>query len=267
MSKLFAKVCKLQIGGREINYPPMDMELDIKIAMTAVTTAEVKLYNPNEDTISEIAKIKNGVGSNVKIYAGYAEHHGVCVDGYITTFSVKKEHVDKIITFQVTDAGNQFDKTINKTYLNQSASSIVSDLISIVGANKDKIELGRTNVFYKSFTAKRYNDALASILADTESISYYQNGVLTIQPKTLTTKQKYGYLLSPSTGLINVPEKTIIETREGMKFQTLFIFNLYAGTIVRLDSKNVKGDYQIMTGKKKFSTFAKSECEWEAVQI
>jgi len=266
MSKLFSKVCTLTIGDRQLSYPPIDIEFDSKLAISQPPSTEVKLYNPNEDTISTVAKIVNGYGPTVSIDAGFEEWHGECVNGYVTAYSVKKEHTDKILTFQVTDSGNKFEKIINKTYLNQNADVILKDMISAVGVKNDSITIG-TNKFYKTFTAKMFSDALATILKDTASISYYQNGFMTIQPKTLTTKQKYGYSLSLNSGLINVPEKALINGVDGIKFQTLYLFNLYAGSIFKIDSRTAQGLYQIQTGTKKFSSFGKAECEFYAVPV
>ena len=104
MSKLFSKVCTLTMSGRQYTYPPFDIEFDQKIAAGVPAITEVKLYNPNEDTITAISKINNaGIGPAVVIDAGFEEIHGVCVNGYVTTFNVKKDHVDKVLNFQDRD--------------------------------------------------------------------------------------------------------------------------------------------------------------------
>lgn len=266
MSKLFNKVCTLTIGDRQYTCPPFDVEFDQKIGGSPVT--EVKLYNPNEDTITAVSKISSsGIGPLTIINAGYKELRGDCANGYITSFNVKKEQIDKVLTFHIMDAANKIEKIINKTYISQNAESVLKDLLSLAGVSYEKIQLGLNNVNYKTFTAKAFGDALKVILADTESKDYYNNGIMTIQPKSYTTKPNWGYVLSKTSGLINVPERSIVLGMSGIRFQTLFLYNLYQGSIFKMDSKNVQGTYQVIVGKKKFSSFQKTICDFEAIPV
>jgi hypothetical protein len=266
--KLFNKVCTLTIGNREYKYPPFDIEFDQKIGESPVT--EVRLYNPNEDTVTAVSKINAaGEGPKVAIDAGYSEIHGVCVNGYVTTFNIKKERMDKVLIFQVKDAANKLIRVINKTYNNQSAANVLKDLVSIAGVTCDTIQLGIDTVNYKSFTASTFDWALEIILKDTKSKAYYNNGFMSVLPASFKTKPKEGYILSKDSGLINVPERAIVGGIAGIRLQTLFLFNLNLGNIFKLDSKytNINGTYQIAVGKKKFSSFQRSFCDFEAVPV
>ena len=273
MSELFRKVAKLTISNRQLESPPMDLEFDQKINVRTPPVTEVKLYNPNEDTIETVSKINLGVGPTVKIDAGFENEHGVCVNGYVSSFHVKKEAVDKILTFQVTDAGNNLSATMNKTYINQQADVILKDLITKAGIEVDAITLGIPKL-YEYFTAMDFGSALRNICEETLSAYYYENGVMTIipedfQPANISQGFNFIYLLSANTGLVNVPEKALVAGMAGIQFQTLFLYNLHAGSIVKIESKYkfANGRFAIQNGVKRFSSFGKSECEFKAIML
>jgi len=267
MAQLFRKYAKLQIGNRQFTYPPVDIEFDQKISVQSIPMTEVKLYNPNEDTISMISKFNNyGYGPQITIDAGYEELHGVCANGYVAKYDVKKESVDKILTFHVADQTLTIGFQINKTYKNQSAETILKDMFSKVGIKNDIITLGKTKI-YASFTAMEFNSSLINILKDTNSMYFCENGVMSIYPGIPVKTTQFVYLLSPDTGLVNIPEKSLVGGMSGIKFQTLFLYNLHAGSVFKMQSSHMKGTFKIWSGKKRFSSFQKSECEYEAITI
>jgi hypothetical protein len=265
MSQLYKRVATINIGGREFKCPPFDIEFEQKVVIGALTMTECRLYNPNNDTIKAAEGKKTGNytdGPQVTIDAGYEDDHGTCVLGKSATYEVKRSKADTILSMKIYDETSRWaNAVIATTYKNQSASSIIKAIASKVGIKTDAVSVG-TDKTYTTFTAMYFRDALQKLCNDTGSELFFQNGVLTVQSKTAKGTAR-AVLLNTGTGLIGVPEKS----QNGIKFQTLFLYKLMGGSIVKIESKNYNSAFKIITGKKTFSTFGKSECEFEAVPV
>ena len=265
MSQLYKRVATVNIGGREFKSPPFSIEFEQKVVIGALTMTELRLYNPNKDTIksAEGKKIGNYTdGPQVTIDAGYEDDHGTCTLGKSASYEVKQNKADTILTMKIYDETSKWaNSVIATTYKNQSASGLIRSMASMVGISTDSIKVG-TDKTYPTFTAMYFRDALCKLCNDTGSEFFFQNGVLTVQSKT-TPGTANAILLNSGTGLIGVPEKSQI----GIKFKTLFLYKLMGGSIVKIESKNYNSAFKIISGKKTFSTFGKSECEFEARPI
>jgi hypothetical protein len=265
MSKLFKRVATITIGTREFKCPPFDMEFEQKVGVGSLTSTECRLYNPNKDTIkaAEGKKIGSYIdGPQVTIDAGYEAEHGTCVTGKSASYEVKQNKADTVLSMKIFDETTKWaNSIIATTYRNQTASSIIQSMTSKIGITTDSVQVG-TDKTYTTFTALYFRHALQKLCNDTGSEFFFQNGILTVQSKTKPGTAN-ALLLTPTTGLIGVPEKS----QNGIKFKTLFMHKLQGGSIVKIESKNLNSVYKIITGKKKFSTFGKSECEFEAVSV
>jgi hypothetical protein len=265
MSRLFNKYCSITIGdspGRKFEYPPFDIEFEQKSAPGAPTTTTAKLYNPNDDTIAIGTPKLSGKAwtfPQIIIDAGFDEEHGTCIVGSIFAAETKRQRADRIFEMKISDATNKWrNAIINYTYKTATATIIINDMLSRVGMYSDKIQLGEEKT-YKTFTASYLSSAIETICRDTKSEIYFKNGMILIQPKA-SPRTRNIILLNENTGLLNRPEKT----STGIKFQTLFLYNLNIGDFAKIESKNINGVYSIFNGVKKFSTFQSSECEFEA---
>jgi hypothetical protein len=263
MPKLYKRVATVTIGGRQFESPPFHLEFSQKIMSGVTNITELKLFNPNQETQNVAAgKTVNLVyyGPQVSISAGYEEDSGMCCLGQASGFEIKREHSDVVLTMKISDATAIWRNTaINKSYRNQMASFIIRDMISISGLNAGSIVLGQDKLMQPAFVAKRLADALTNLCWFTKSDLIFYNGLISVTPKKPTATVDT-FLLSSSTGLVGIPEKTA----QGIKFQTLFIYKLGPNSTVQLDSTNIKGRYSIFTGKKNFSTARNVESEWEA---
>lgn len=265
MPELFNRIATVTIGSRQFKCPPFSMEMNQKVIMGGLTMTECKLYNPNNDTIKSAEGTKRGSyydGPQVIIDAGFDEDHGTCVLGKCAHYEVKRNKADTILSMKIFDETTRWaNAIIGMTFRMQSASSIIQSMAGKIGIKTDAISVG-TEKTYQTFTAMYFRHALVKICGDTGSEFFFQNGVLTVQSKSRPGTAQV-ILLSSNTGLLDIPEKT----QFGIKFKTLFLYKLMGGSIVKIDSKNYKSTYKILQGKKVFSTFGQSECEFEAMTI
>jgi len=262
---LFNKVAKVNIGGRLFSYPPFTIEFEQTMSMGSLESTVAKLYNPSPDTIKTAESKKQGrtrVYTQITIEAGYEDDYGTTVLGEIMAHKVKKHGADIILEMNIGDkTGIWANSIIMKSYNNQNASVIIDDMLSTVGITGE-ISLGSDKT-YKTFIAKTFREAMKNIAKDTESIFYFKNGQLKMESSTYNRERQVLYI-SPSTGLIDRIEKN----EKGFEFKTLFFHKLSTGDIVQIeDSRTPKATVKLTEGRKHFSTFGKSECEFKAVEI
>lgn len=268
MAELFNRVCTMTIGddpGRKFEGPPFSIDFEQKLAAKVPNATTAHLYNPNDDTVAAATPKK--VGNVIKnpqiiIDAGYENEHGVCVLGQIYATEIKRQGPNRILELKISDFTSKWIYAIiNQTFVKMSATKIINSILGIAGIASDNVEVGKEKV-YQSFTASTLSWALTQICRDTESDFFFKAGIITIQPKA-PKGMKTATRLNSSTGLLNRPEKT----SRGIKFQTLFMYDLTGGSLVQIESKNINGVYSIFNGSKKFSSYSNSECEFEAAPI
>jgi hypothetical protein len=269
MAELFNKVCTMTIGdspGRVFKSPPFSLGFEQKIAGGVANATTAQLYNPNPDTIA--AATPKNVGGVMRmpqiiIDAGYEDEHGVCILGQIYATEVKRQGSNVILEMKISEQTAKWTGAIiNKTYVKMTATAIIYAMLGEVGIAPGSVKVGKEKTYKTPFTAGTLSWALQQICRDTDSTLYFGAGVVTIQPKT-PAGTKMAVFLNSGSGLLNRPEKTSI----GVKFQTLFLYKLGGGSLVKIESKTINGLYSIVAGSKKFSTFQNSECDFEAVAV
>lgn len=273
MGRLFNRIARVTFTppaggeGRVFTSPPFSIEFDQKISVNAMTTTTLRLYNPNDDTIKitspDISK-KYLSGPRVMIDAGFDEFVGTCCTGDIIMRSIKRQGSDVLMELQIQDQTRVWaNATISQTWVNQLASVILSDMCAAVGLNSKNIILGADKTIVKYSAKGTFQKYVVDLCAQTNSQYYFKNGVFYIYPKDPKKSVTVQYL-APGTGLLGIPEPCLTSGKPGIKFQTLFLYNVNAGDYVQIDSKQFpKASVRIMTGTKKFSSFGKSLCDFE----
>jgi hypothetical protein len=262
LNSLYNRVCSVVVGSKKFTAPPFAIEFEQSFALGALSTGVVRLFNPAPDTI----KIAEGIPiGNTKRFpqvivdAGYEDFHGTTMVGEIYDFTVKQQGTERILEMKISDQTFKWSTAlINKTFAKQRASSIIQIMLASVGIN-GAVELANDK-FYESFTAIYFSQAIQQIVRDCGSIYYFRDGVFYISPSTPTTE--LATLLSAQTGLLGKPEKT----QNGLKVRTLFLYNIGNGSWVQIKSADVNQTGKILNGKKKFSTFGESVCEFEVIK-
>lgn len=262
---LFDRFCQINIGGRLFSGPPFSIEFDQTLKTGVLTATKARLYNPSIDTIK--AAEPSGTGkvktfTEVSINAGYVNDSGTAVLGQINDFKVLKRSSDVILEMTISDITQKWaNSQVSKTWRKTTASTILSDIIAEAGIVTE-ISLGEDKT-YRTFAARSLKGAIKKITADTESTFYFKNGILKIEPLS-ATKDREVLFISPTSGLLDKIEKT----KDGFKFKTLFFYKLQMGDVIKIEDKNTPATtVKLFRGKKKFSTFKKSECVFEAKAI
>jgi hypothetical protein len=241
------------------------MEFEQTLKIGRLTQTKARLYNPNPQTIRTAEPLKIGrrkIFTEVIIDAGYIDDFGTAVLGLIHDFKVTTKKADIILEMTIGDATNKWiNSLVNKSWKNSFANVILNEILLDVGIIGD-VQLGNPK-FYRTFTARTFKGAINKISNDTDSQFYFKNGILKIEPKTaIRTRQVL--FLDPTSGLLNKIEKT----KNGFRFKTLFFYKINAGDIVQIEDKNTPiSTVKIFKGKKKFSSFGKSECLFEAREL
>jgi hypothetical protein len=146
------------------------------------------------------------------------------------------------------------------------ASQIITNICLSAGINPGKVDLGK-DIMFDTYVANGYFRAvLDRLCALTGSINSFKNGVLYITPKSINGSIPVTVqYLTPQSGLVGIPEPTMVNGKAALKFQTLFFFSLQSGDKVELYSAEYHTNLKLVNGKKKFATFADiAESEWEA---
>jgi hypothetical protein len=264
MAKLYNRIAQLNINGRQFDYPPFSIAFDQTVAIGVPSSTSVRLYNPAPDTIKAAEAIKQGSSyeyPRIVIEAGYVENYGTCVLGEISDYKVKTSGPDKILEMKISDKTKDWaNAIINKTWVNTRASVIIGSMLEQVGIELSSIGLG-TDKLYNKLTVSYLREGLNKIVKDTNSEYNFINGIIEINPKVPSLKKVIK--LSYKNGLIGKPEKT----QGGIKFKTLFLYQLNSGSFVNISITDINNNFKIKKGKKKFSTFGKAECEFEAIEV
>ncbi len=262
MNSLYKRVCSVVVGSKQFSSPPFSIEFEQSFSLGALSSGVVRLYNPAPDTI----KIAEGtpIGNTkqfpqVIVDAGYENFHGTTMIGECYEFSVKQQGPDRILEMKISDQTFKWNTAlINRTFAKQRASSIIQLMLAQVGVTGSVVLA--EDKFYESFTAIYFAQAIQQIVRDCGSTYYFRDGVFMVSPLTPTAER--ATLLSAQTGLLGKPEKT----QRGLKVRTLFLYNIGNGSWVQIKSSDVNETGKVLNGKKKFSTFGDSVCEFEVIK-
>ena len=264
MSKLFDRVCTINISGKEFKSPPFSIEFTQTAKIGTLMANVLKLYNPSNDTIKlfESKKVAGRtVYPKVLIEAGYKEQNGTCTIGEVTDFKVQYGPPDRIIEAKIGDISSAWiNGYVNQTNNNMSAQFILRSIFLVTGVQASAIELGQ-NKTYPTITIRKLSDAIRQICRDTKSEFTFKNGLIRISP--IIPRLKKAKLLSPTTGLVGKPEKL----PQGYKINTLFIYDIEVGDYVLIQSDELNAPFKVTSYKKTFSSFGNAGCEFEVIKI
>jgi len=261
---LFNRYCELNIAGTLFTYPPFSIEFEQNFTMNQASTTMVKLYNPNSSTIKKAEGKKEGDTQRypvIEIIAGYVNDYGLVCKGEINNYKVYRKGVDTILELSVGDmTGDIANGIIGKTYNNMNMANIAKDLIKMVGKTAEVNVPGAVNV--KSFTADTFDHSIKNLAVEMGAQYFIKNDVVHVElPEQRKPQVAF---ISPTSGLLGGIEKD----SKGYKFRTLFLYKVQIGDVVQIKDNAFDATYvQIVEGKKSFSSFGNSECEFKAVAV
>ena len=258
MSKLWMRYGELNLGGRVLTAPPMNIEFEEEFSIYTKSTAKIKIFNPSKETVAE-AKKKN---VPVTMSAGYVEDYGTCFTGEIFKHEFKAGSTSEL-TIEVSDRSDLWSSAIvNRSWRGPiSATAVIKDLLSQHSLT-GRVDVTEDMDYSRgiSFAGRSLSLCLKQLAKDTKSELFFRNGnVLIIAPKK---GYQQGYYLSTQSGLL-----TYEETSTGYKIKTLFLYLLGAGSLAKLALSDGEIDIKVTKGTRRFSVYGDAGVEFEAVRI
>lgn len=220
------------------------------------------------------ATSRAGIQKNqvVILNAGYEDDMGVIFVGQVSGVSHKQSGVEWQTKITATAALDQWLNTyINKTYMeNSKAEDIVRDLLNVFGLEVGVFQLVENVVYPRGrVCCGKLKDVLTEIVVNEckSRLLIRSNQIIINNPADGVTK---GYLLTPQSGLlmasddsdntdINSPQTAGASAEEKAaeektwKRQCLLNYRIGPGDQIQIQSGNLNGKYQIVSGKHKGS--------------
>ncbi len=250
--ELWKRKGEIIIDGHKFLYDHFDIEFNIKFdEWLEPNMSEAKIFNLSQNTINMIKQ-----GSSIIINAGYEGDVGLICLGKIEKVFTDWEGIDKITKITIGDGAEEwFYSTVSKTYSRGTkASTILRDIASIFGLELGDFQVANDITYQlgKSINGMLYQ-VLMEVVKDTGSKCYIINSRIFIRP--YEKGDPTGFVLNSDTGLISSPERLEKDDFEdipggyiGYKVRCLLNHRINVDSIIRLDSKTVKGDFRVIEG-------------------
>ena len=266
---MFGRVAIIETWAVTIHSDNIDFELDIPFDDDLeANEAEINIYNLSKTTIKNII-----VNKPITIKAGYQGDMGVVFSGYVSKVKTKRQGCDKVTTIYALDSMDLKERKLaDVTYAaGRTASYILRDLIN------------RTKLPIAVFEPKRdwtYKDEVTINSGLMDSIRKYSEvcGISTwinkgkVYAMPISKGTNSYFVLSADTGLIDSPEEFEEEitaedykdTIKGYKLKMLLQHRVTTGSVIKVKSLEVNGEYRVRSGK---HTFTESEAYTEVEVI
>ena len=266
---MFGRVAIIETWAVTIHSDNIDFELDIPFDDDLeANEAEINIYNLSKTTIKNIM-----VNKPITIKAGYQGDMGVVFSGYVSKVKTKRQGCDKVTTIYALDSMDLKERKLaDVTYAaGRTASYILRDLIN------------RTKLPIAVFEPKRdwtYKDEVTINSGLMDSIRKYSEvcGISTwinkgkVYAMPIFKGTNSYFVLSADTGLIDSPEEFEEEitaedykdTIKGYKLKMLLQHRVTTGSVIKVKSLEVNGEYRVRSGK---HTFTESEAYTEVEVI
>lgn len=207
----------------------------------------VTIYNLNKKSIDFIKK-----GNPVFIHAGYATlGYGLITEGTIATLQPSLlSGVDRSTTFTFLDGKDYSEhKEVNISFASGTdAHTIIHRVASESSIPLSEISLKNNKVYGSGYTADgQAMSVLEEIATACDTSLYYRRGQLVI--KNFRDGNKERLLLNADTGLLNQPSRVENDDYTGWSIECLLQYRLSTGTAVRIESKNVTGNFYVKNGQ------------------
>lgn len=244
-NEFYDRKAELIIGNRKWTYPELNMNYKITFdSEPEPNKSQISIYNLSDDSIKSISK-----GQSIIFNAGYGDDIGTLLAGIIYEVYTIKKGVDNVTFISCIDVQTQYlQKRISKTYTESvTAEFILNDIFNIVGIKLNKLEL-KNNVIYKNgfVAADTLNNIAKRIVKNCGSQLLIQNTSISVikQESGIVT----GFLLSPSTGLINIDK---INKNNGAQYEIDMILNHAISTksLLEVQSKTFNGIVMAIEGQ------------------
>jgi hypothetical protein len=238
----YLKKTILTIGTRQFDSDNIDIDYLVEFEDSEEpNVAEISLWNPSNDTISQIKR-----EMPVILNSGYVGDIGVLISGKIADFEVISYDVDRELKMYVGDGLEVWNTPIKKSYINLNADKVAQDLSKLSGVSF-KIDLEKNITYPQIVFDEPLISCLRKIASDTESKFFIRNGQGFLVKKTYAEQSIF--VLNAESGLIGRPERVNIDDIDGYRIQCLLEYRINVGSYVRIESRYVNGDFRVVKGK------------------
>lgn len=260
---LYKRYCEININGRLFTGPPFTIEFEMEFGTKSSSQVKAVLYSPSDETVAACEKKKSKYPP-VIITAGYEADYGTCVTGEIIKFETGKG-IDRPLTLTIAEKTSLWNNAvINKSWKGEiKARDVIKQILSGVGITPAKIDLEIEKTYTRgiSFSGVPLNAAMRVLEKDTKSDFFFKNGQAYFL-KEKSASATSAFYLTPKTGLLSARK-----TEKGYIVQTLFLYQIGAGSPVKIEGIEAKGLFKAVSGKHKFTTKGQASTEFEAVKI
>lgn len=259
MSKLFRRVCEININGRVLSYPPFAIEFEKTFSEAGPAQTTAKVSNPSPETYAAAQKRGNSF-PKVIISAGYESDYGTCVVGEIIKQEMKIG-LDRVLTLNISDKTSLWTNArINKSWSGMiSAREVARQIFNEVGITSSEIVFKTEKVYERgaAFAGVPFSAAMERIARDTGSKFFFRNGRAVFLPEGRSTGT--AHVLNYQSGLIEA-----VKIAGGYKVKSLFLYAIDTGSLVSLDKNNEVINLRVKKGKLKFASSGSAYAEFEA---
>lgn len=255
---LFGRKAIITSWAVTIDSDELDFEFEVPFDNDLeANEAEITVYNLSSNTIKNLIYNKP-----ITIKAGYKSDMGVIFSGYISKVSTKREGVDRKTTIKALDSPDLKEKDLaNVTYAKGTkASYILKDLIN------------KTHLPIAAFQPKRdwtYEEETTINSGLMDSIRKYSEvcGISTwinkgkVYAQHISKGTNSYFNVKVETGMIGSPEEFEEEitaedykdTIKGYNVKMLLQHRITTGSVVKITSDDVNGEYHVRAGKHVFN--------------
>lgn len=249
----------LQIGGDPLNPYRFKFNVEKYDDSGAGGSAQIDVYNLSDSTIGAL----RADGTQVRFNAGYGKDTPVLAFGNVYEAPLKMSGSDRIVSLEIIETGYVMDNCVIQMNMganctNQQAVNFILNQLYALGAVAGKIiPLNPVTTYQKGI---HYSGSVRTILARLlKQVGYsfsLSNGTINIGPRDSNVGNVV-YVLSPTTGLIDIPTPNIeIGNYSMYNFRSLLNARLNSTSIVKIISKYVKnGFYRVFKASHKGDTF------------
>lgn len=249
----------LQIGGNPLNPYRFKFNVEKYDDSGAGGSAQIDIYNLADSTIAAL----RGDGTQVRFNAGYGLDTPVLAYGNVYEAPLKMSGSDRITSVEIIETGYAMDNVVVQFNLganctNQQAVNIILNQLYNAGAVAGQITPLNPVITYQK--GLHYSGPVRTILGRLlRNIGYtfsLSNGTVSVGPRFSNVGNQV-YVLSPTTGLIDIPTPNIeIGNYSMYNFKSLLNARLNSTSMVKIVSKYVKnGFYRVFKATHKGDSF------------
>ncbi len=202
---------------------------------------EISLWNVSKDASGGL-----DIGTEVTLSAGYKGDVGVIFKGEVGDFETIYHEVDRELKIYISDGVELLEEDIIKTYENAKASTVIRDVFDMAGIKVGKIEPFNDITYYRLVLDHTIESTIERLIEDTQSKFYIKNGLGYMVSEDYSDGNIV--FLDESSGLLNSPERMVIDDTVGWTIMCLLEHRITIGSVVSVVSKPISGNFRVVEG-------------------